>query len=140
LIRTCTTSPTGDIKPAISFATSQLAPRAAANPDFLKDLELTMSLLIWLPSEDPPPSQIAELLKPSFRRDVASRVNEAILESMGAPRDSRLRDLVRLRVWAEDKARSMGKDLPPKIPFGLQDVDDVSSEGMGVRDVDPMVS
>lgn len=95
-----------------------------------------MSLLIWLPSEDALPPQFAELLKPSFRRDVASRVNEAILESMNAPRDSRLRDLVRLRVWAEDKARSLNKDLPPKIPFGLQDTDDTSSE----RDADAMVT
>jgi hypothetical protein len=140
LIRIYATSPTGDIKPAISFATGQLAPRAATDPDFLKDLELAMSLLIYLPSEAPLPSQFAELLKPSFRRAVASRVNDAILESMAAPRDTRLGDLVRLRVWAEDKARTMGKDLPPKIPFGLQDLDDASSEGMSARDADPMVS
>jgi hypothetical protein len=50
LIRACTSSSTSDITPALNFASSQLAPRAATNNDFLKDLELTMSLLIFLPA------------------------------------------------------------------------------------------
>ena len=73
------------IAPALNFASSQLAPRAATNTDFLKDLELTMSLLIFLPA---PPGELQkelkELLEPSLRRNVASKVNEAILTSMGA--------------------------------------------------------
>jgi hypothetical protein len=121
LIRACTSSSTADITPALNFASSQLAPRAATNPDFLKDLELTMSLLIFLPSETPLQPQFAELLQPSLRREVTSRVNEAILTNMGARGEARLRSLIRLRVWAEGKARAVGKDLPPVLPLGLED-------------------
>jgi hypothetical protein len=92
----------------------------------LKDLELTMSLLIFLPSDNLQP-QLAELLKPSLRRDIASRVNEAILCSMAGGRgEAKIRSLGRLRLWAENKARESGKDLPPYIPLGLQDADHVS--------------
>ncbi|KAF2009943.1 hypothetical protein BU24DRAFT_427975 [Aaosphaeria arxii CBS 175.79] len=124
LIRTCTSSPSADITPALAFASAQLAPRAATNNDFLKDLELTMSLLIFLPTDSTLQPQFAELLEPSLRRDVAKRVNEAILTHMGARGESRLRSLVRLRVWAEQKARASGKNLPPVLPYTLQDPDD----------------
>ncbi|KAF2800078.1 hypothetical protein K505DRAFT_264468 [Melanomma pulvis-pyrius CBS 109.77] len=130
LIRTCTSTATSDITPALNFASSQLAPRAATNPDFLKDLELTMSLLIFLPSDNLQ-TQLAELLKPSLRRDIASRVNEAILCSVGARGEARIRSLVRLRLWAEAKARDSGKDLPPFIPLGLQDADNSVNEANG---------
>ncbi|KAF2188122.1 hypothetical protein K469DRAFT_703579 [Zopfia rhizophila CBS 207.26] len=119
LIRTCTLSPNADITPALTFASSQLAPRAPTNPEFLKDLELTMALLIFPPENLSP--QLAELLKPSLRQEVANRVNEAILASLGARREARLRNLVRLRSWAENKAREAGKDLPAVLPLGLND-------------------
>ncbi|KAF2655562.1 hypothetical protein K491DRAFT_692764 [Lophiostoma macrostomum CBS 122681] len=141
LIRVCTTNADADITPALNFASSQLAPRAATNPDFLKDLELTMSLLIFLPTEGALQPQFAELLQPSLRRDVASRVNEAILTNMGMRGEARLRSLVRLRVWAEDKARAAGKDIPPAMPLGLQDADESMNEGHGNSDaLDIMVS
>lgn len=130
LIRTCTSSSSADITPALTFASSQLAPRAATNPAFLEDLELTMSLLIFLPSDDLKP-QFADLLKPSLRRQVASKVNEAILISMGSGGEARMRGLVRLRLWAETKAREAGKDLPPSLPLGLQDADDMSMQANG---------
>ncbi|KAF2265835.1 hypothetical protein CC78DRAFT_532208 [Lojkania enalia] len=128
LIRSCTSSAQSDITPALTFASSQLAPRAATNPAFLKDLELTMSLLIFLPAETLQP-QLADLLNPSLRREVASRVNEAILTNMGARGEARLRSLVRLRLWAEQKARETGKDLPPELPLGLLDTDGNPVEG-----------
>jgi glucose-induced degradation protein 8 len=122
LIKSCTTSANCDITPALNFASAQLAPRAATNPEFLRDLELTMSLLIFLPSDTLQP-QLADLLKPSLRREVASRVNQAILNGMGRKGEARLRSLLRLRNWAEQKAREAGKDLPPELPLGLQDMD-----------------
>ncbi|KAF2738998.1 hypothetical protein EJ04DRAFT_509152 [Polyplosphaeria fusca] len=122
LIKGCTSSANCDITPALTFASAQLAPRAATNPEFLRDLELTMSLLIFLPSESLQP-QLADLLKPSLKREVASRVNQAILNSMGRKGEARLRSLTRLRNWAEKKAREAGKDLPPELPLGLQDVE-----------------
>ncbi|KAL7778613.1 hypothetical protein CFE70_008114 [Pyrenophora teres f. teres 0-1] len=134
LIRACTSAVTSDmtpaITPALNFASSQLAPRAATNPDFLKDLELTMTLLIFLPA---PPGELQrelkELLEPSLRRNVASKVNEAILTSMGASGEARMRRLVRLRQWSESKARAAGKDVPPNLPLGLQEADERPANG-----------
>lgn len=117
LIRSCTSTPNGDISPALEFATSQLAPRAPTNPQFLEELEKTLSLLIF-PTKNLVPS-LAALLDPELRKTTANRVNEAILQSQGAHREARLRNLVRLRAWAEQKAREAKKDLPDKLDIGL---------------------
>jgi len=131
LIRGCTSSATSDITPALNFASSQLAPRAATNPDFLKDLELTMSLLIFLPATGTLQKELTDLLDPSLRRNVASKVNESILASMGRRGEARMRSLVRLRHWAESKARAAGKDIPPTLPLGLQDSDERPADSNG---------
>lgn len=94
------------------------------NPDFLNDLELTMSLLIFMPTTGTLQKELTELLEPSLRRNVASKVNEAILTSMGAHGEARMRSLVRLRHWAELKARTAGKDLPPVLALGLHDAEE----------------
>jgi len=117
LIRTCTSTPDGDITPALEFATSQLAPRAPTSPQFLEDLERTLALLIF-PSENLAPS-LASLLNPGLRKDIATRVNEAILQSQGARKEARLRNLVKLRAWAEQKAREAKRDIPEKLDLGL---------------------
>ena len=114
LIRKCNDD---DITPALTFASSQLAPRAATNQEFLKDLELTMTLLIV--PHDNLPTQLQELLEPKLRAYVADRVNQAILSSLGAKREARLRRLVRLRTWAENKARETNKPIPKKLGLGL---------------------
>ncbi|KAF1937217.1 hypothetical protein EJ02DRAFT_458927 [Clathrospora elynae] len=129
LIRTCTSSATSDITPALNFASSQLAPRAATNQEFLRDLELTMSLLIFLPATETLQKELTELLEPSLRRNVASKVNEAVLTSMGAHGEARMRSVVRLRQWAETKARAAGKDIPPSLLLGLQDADERPANG-----------
>ncbi|KKZ62039.1 hypothetical protein EMCG_03501 [[Emmonsia] crescens] len=118
LIRASTSTPNGDITPALDFATSHLAPRAPTNPQFLEDLERTLSLLIF-PSDNLAPS-LAALLDPELRKSIANRVNEAILQSQGARREARLRNLVKLRSWAEQKAREAKKDLPEKLDIGLE--------------------
>lgn len=117
LIRTCTSTPNGDISPALDFATSQLAPRAPTNPQFLEDLEKTLSLLIF-PAENLSPS-LAALLDPELRKSIANRVNEAILKNQGARREAKLRNLVKLRSWSEYKARHAKKDIPDKLDMGL---------------------
>jgi hypothetical protein len=117
LIRTCTSTPDGDISPALEFATAQLAPRAPTNPQFLEDLERTLALLIF-PSDNLTPS-LASLLDPSLRKDIAQRVNEAILQNQGARKEARLRNLVKLRAFAEHKARDAKKDIPDKLDIGL---------------------
>ena len=90
-----------------------------------------MTLLIFLPATGKLQKELAELLEPSLRRDVASRVNEAILTSMGARGEARMRSLVRLRQWAETKAREANKDIPPIMPLGLQDVEERPMEHNG---------
>ena len=90
-----------------------------------------MSLLIFLPATGTLQKELTELLEPSLRRNVASKVNEAVLTSMGARGEARMRSLVRLRQWAETKARAAGKDVPPSLPLGLQDVDERPANGNG---------
>ncbi|KAI9798043.1 MAG: hypothetical protein M1835_005046 [Candelina submexicana] len=126
LIRTCTSSESGDISPALTFATTQLAPRAPTNPEFLEDLERTMALLIFPPNNLSPP--LAALLEPSLRKSVANSVNEAILTSQGAAREAKIRGIVRVRAWAERRAREAKKDLPSTLDIGL-DPDRQASNG-----------
>ncbi|KAF2497104.1 hypothetical protein BU16DRAFT_526138 [Lophium mytilinum] len=140
LIRKCMTTPDADITPALTFATSQLAPRAPTNPEFLEDLERTMALLIFPPENLAPP--LAALLDPALRQTVANRVNEAILGSQGARREARIRNLVRLRTWSEKKARDAGKDIPEKLDFGLNADKEVDEDDAmnGNGETDAMVS
>ena len=117
LIRSCISVPDADIEPALTFATTKLAPRAPSNPKFLEDLERTMALLIFPADNLAPP--LAALLDPGLRKDVAKKVNEALLHSQGKPTEAKICDLVRLRVWSEQKAREAKKDLPETIELGL---------------------
>lgn len=90
-----------------------------------------MSLLIFLPATGTLQSELNELLEPSLRRNVASKVNEAILTSIGARGEARMRSLIRLRHWAESKARVTGKDIPPVLPLSLRDVHEQVAQGNG---------
>lgn len=116
LIRDCTSSPDGDIGPALAFATTHLAPRAPENPKFLHDLERTMALLCFSPEGLAPP--LAELVDPALRRNVASKVNEAILESEAWMKEAKIRDLIRLRGWTDQRIRAEKRDLAP-LDLGL---------------------
>jgi hypothetical protein len=110
-------SPTIDLSRAISFAKDQLAPRASVNKEFLGDLEQTMSLLVF--SHDSLSPQIAALMQPELRRQVADKVNQAILKRQGHSVESRIKEWVRARTWAEQYARKTKKDVPAHIPIGL---------------------
>ena len=123
LIRTCNASPGGDITPALTFATSELAPRAPTNQEFLEDLERTMALLVFPPDNLEP--QLAALLHPDLRRHVAERVNKAILECQNERRDAAIRDLVQLRSWAENHARDERNDLPARMELGLNEGENI---------------
>ncbi|KAK4218660.1 glucose-induced degradation protein 8-like protein [Rhypophila decipiens] len=117
LIRQCNG---GDITPALDFATTKLAPRAAMNSDFLKDLEKTMALLIF-PHDSLQPEHAA-LLHSDLRSKTATEVNEAVLMRQ-AQGEAALRQLVKMRAWAESAARSKKKDLPERIELGLNGED-----------------
>ncbi|KAH9883785.1 CTLH/CRA C-terminal to lish motif domain-containing protein [Xylariomycetidae sp. FL2044] len=122
LIRACKTSNDDDIIPALTFARTRLGPEAPNSPELLEDLEKTMSLLIFDHSSLEP--SIAALLKPELRREVASRVNQAILDRQHQRREAAIRQLVQMRAWSEETARKdTKKDLPARMELGL-DVED----------------
>jgi len=55
------------------------------------------------------------MLDPEVRQRMATKVNEAILSSQGSESQAKLRNLVRLRAWAERKAREQNNDLPSRL-------------------------
>lgn len=116
LIRACNATG-GDISPALKFATEQLGPRAPTNPKFLDELEKTMALLLFPPETLEP--QLAALLNPELRRDAADSVNRAILERQSTRREAAIRQLVKMRAWAESTARNRGVSLPERLEVGL---------------------
>ena len=90
-----------------------------------------MALLIFPPDNLAPP--LAALLDHNLRKEVATRVNEALLLSQGERSKAKLYNLVRLRAWSEQKAREAKKDLPDKISLGLdpsKDNHERSQEGI----------
>jgi glucose-induced degradation protein 8 len=80
-----------------------------------------MSLLIFSPDNLSPP--LAALLDPQLRQDVANKVNQTILTNQGARMKARIKGLIRLRAWAEQKCRDTKKDIPAVLNLGL-DADD----------------
>lgn len=102
---------------ALNFATEHLGPRAPANPKFLEDLEMTMALLL-IPHDSLEP-QLAALLDPGLREQAAERVNRAIIASRSKRTIAGIRDLVRMRCWAEQRSREAKMPLPEKLYLGL---------------------
>jgi len=90
-----------------------------------------MALLIFPPEKLTP--QLKALLDPSLRESVASSVNEAILASQGDERHARLKKLMKLRCYTEQKAREAKLDIPASIDLGTGGADE-GSEG------EPMVT
>ena len=89
-----------------------------------------MALLIFPPDNLAP--ALAPLLDTQLRADVATCVNEAILASQGLRREARIKSLVRVRAWAEAKAReSGGVELPERLTLGL---DGEEKEGGNARE------
>ncbi|KAL2158669.1 hypothetical protein VTH06DRAFT_4151 [Thermothelomyces fergusii] len=135
LIRQCSN---GDVTPALEFATKNLGPRAAANREFLEDLEQTMALVIFPHDKNLRP-ELASLLSPDLRRATAARVNEAMLLRQNQRREAAIRQLVRMRAWAETSARAKKKDLPDSIELGLK-ADSSEGAGAGEGDHEAMIT
>jgi glucose-induced degradation protein 8 len=134
------------IIPALHFSRDHLAPRASINPKFKHELEEAMSLIVYTHDKLEPP--LLALLDPQLKQDVADSVNKAILKSLGRNSEAKIKALIRLRTWAEQKARDAGKDIvPPTLNIGLdQDKSAGSDETMHENgqssglDADAMVS
>jgi hypothetical protein len=107
------------IIPALHFSRDHLAPRASINPKFKHELEEAMSLIVYTHDKLEPP--LLALLDPQLKQDVADRVNEAILKSLSRDSEAKIKRLIKLRTWAEQKARDAGKDIvPPTLNIGLE--------------------
>jgi hypothetical protein len=85
-----------------------------------------MSLLVFSPDSLSP--QIEALLKPDLRREVADRVNQAILKRQGQHTEARIKEWIRARAWAEQCARKTKKDIPARIPIRLDGDEEIESE------------
>ena len=86
-----------------------------------------MALLLFPPDALEP--QLAALLDPNLRRDAAAQVNKVILERQALGRESAIRNLVKMRAWAETTARGKDMALPEHLDIGLRgdDGDDVEA-------------
>ena len=77
-----------------------------------------MSLIVYTHDKLEPP--LLALLEPQLKQNVAERVNKAILRSLGRNSEAKINALIKLRTWAEQKARDAGKDIvPPTLNIGL---------------------
>ena len=124
---------------ALEFATTELAPRGAENPEYLADLERAMALLAFpdlarfaddapthstLARRPPPEAETLDLLKdPAFepmnalmkksqRVKVAKELNSAILQSHGQGMEPKLGGLVRLLSWGQQRLKDVGIGVP----------------------------
>jgi hypothetical protein len=121
------------IDAALAFATTELAPRGAQNPQFLIDLERAMALLTFpdvvryaddISVRSAPPVEtiallqdpafvpIMALMKKSYRLKVAIELNAAVLESQGQGIETKLSGLVRLMAWGEERLERNSVELP----------------------------
>jgi hypothetical protein len=77
----------GDMDSALEYAQSELAPRAARHPEFLRELERTMTLLVM---------EKGDLADPAHRVKIANEVNSALLAMQSQENASKLPILLRL--------------------------------------------
>jgi len=90
----------GRVAEALQFAQEELAQLGEHSPEFLSELERTMSLLAFEHSSSTP-SAIADLLSPAQRMKTAGEVNAAILESFDQGKEVKLVQLVKLLSWGQ---------------------------------------
>ncbi|KAJ3779124.1 lish motif-containing protein [Lentinula raphanica] len=90
----------GRVAEALQFAQDELAQLGEHSPEFLSELERTMSLLAFDHSSSMP-SSIGDLLSPAQRMKTAGEVNAAILESLSQGKEVKLVQLVKLLSWGQ---------------------------------------
>ncbi|KAF9575523.1 hypothetical protein EC968_002784 [Mortierella alpina] len=90
----------GRIMEALEFAQEELAPRGEENPEFLSELERTMSLLAF---EVNGPSPVNDLLTPGQRQKLASELNSALLLAQSQEKDPKLPTLLKTCWWFQQQ-------------------------------------
>ncbi|KAK3248167.1 Glucose-induced degradation complex subunit [Cymbomonas tetramitiformis] len=115
----------GNVEEALEFAQEYLAPRGEENAAFLEELERTVALLAF---EDTANSPVSELLEASQRQKTASELNAAILSSQCQEKESRLPNLLKMMLWAQNQLDD--KVSFPKInDLITAKLEDVPAEG-----------
>ena len=99
---------------------------------------MTMALLM-IPHDSLEP-QLAALLDPSLRQDAAERVNKAIIASRSNRTIAGIRDLVKMRCWAENRSRDLHIGIPDKLDIGLHGDDSEQSMDGNENGHDAMIT
>jgi hypothetical protein len=99
----------GDVEQVLKYASTELSARGEENPEFLEELEQTMSLLAFA---DVGSSPFAELLQPAQKLKVVSELNAALLASQDQEAVSKLATLMRLVAWAQGQLENKGIQFP----------------------------
>ena len=82
------------------FAQKELAPRGEERPEYLTELERTMTLLAF-DTSSVMPNSLQELLSPIQRMKTAGELNSAILETLSQGKEAKMVGLLRLLCWGE---------------------------------------
>ncbi|XP_065072309.1 glucose-induced degradation protein 8 homolog [Rhopilema esculentum] len=88
------------VEKALEFSQNVMAELSLENSQFLDELEKTMALLAY---ENPENSPFADLLNFSQRHKVASELNAAVLEADHQQTNSRLENLLKMLLWAQNE-------------------------------------
>ncbi|KAL5601368.1 hypothetical protein BROUX41_002645 [Berkeleyomyces rouxiae] len=119
MIRECSSNSAdpGCFLPAVHFAQENLASRAVEDPTLLRSLEKAMSLIVFPQAELS--DELAALLDPKLRQDVAGSVNKAILRHQGQRGEAAMRYLLNMRAWSQKVAQDMDVKMPESLQTGL---------------------
>lgn len=123
------------INKCLVFAQQNLSPYTPRSHKFKRDLEKAMSLLIvprekWSALQSSPSQpehisafgDVAELVDPSLKMEVANNVNAAILKSVGRKERSRIHNVLQTRAWSENLARENRISLPQDMTVSLHEM------------------
>lgn len=94
-----------------------------------------MALLIFSKDSNAPP-MIAGLLDTELRRNVAMKVNEAILKNQGSRSQDKLKSLVQFRAWTERQARAQNRDIPDRLDIWTSNGDKTLEDTVMSQDGD----
>lgn len=99
----------GDMEQVLEYASTELSARGEENPEFLEELEQTLSLLAFA---DISTSPFAELLQPAQKLKLVSELNGALLASQDQEAVSKLGTLMKLVLWAQGQLEKKGIEFP----------------------------
>eukprot|EP00658_Telonema_sp_P-2_P077179 TRINITY_DN6921_c0_g2_i6.p1 TRINITY_DN6921_c0_g2~~TRINITY_DN6921_c0_g2_i6.p1 ORF type:complete len:226 (-),score=31.73 TRINITY_DN6921_c0_g2_i6:183-860(-) len=104
----------GQVEEALEFAQQQVAPLCINQQSKLEALEDVMALLAF---EKLHTSPVAHLVHEDHRREVASRLNKAILHSLRIQEEPRLPGLLQMVSWAQQTLKQVGSNEIPQFDF-----------------------